>query len=112
MYCRFWKHGWKLSRCPPGSPGTSTRIDIPVLATSDPINGPEIHDYGIQRTDGLGTYWELASGNPVLDEFDEEIERPTYEDLMDQEGWIVLDGSIIQFIERWTDLNIPIGMDE
>ncbi len=96
---------------PNGSPGTTARIDIPVLATSDPINGPEIQDYGIQRTDINGSYWVLASGDDILDENDEVIERPTYSDLMAQPGWMVLDGAIIQFFERWTGLNIPLGMD-
>lgn len=96
---------------PTGASGTNSRIDVPILAVSDPVNGPEIQDFGIQRTDGLGTYWVLASGNDVLDENDVVIERPTYEDLMAQTGWTVLDGSTIQFFERWTDLNIPIGMD-
>lgn len=96
---------------PVGTPGTTARIDIPVLATSDPINGPEIEDYGIQRTDILGTYWVLASGAAVLDENDDVIERPTYEDLMAQDGWIIVDGAVIQFFERWTGLNIPLGVD-
>lgn len=96
---------------PSGTPGTTARIDVPVLAASDPINGPEILDYGIQRSDGLGSYWVLASGDDVLDEFDQVIARPTYSDLMAQDGWTVVEGSVIQFFERWTGLNIPLGVD-
>ncbi|HEX2751715.1 MAG TPA: hypothetical protein VHP34_01145, partial [Alphaproteobacteria bacterium] len=96
---------------PSGAPGTTPRDDVPVLATADSLSGPEVNDYGMKVTDGMGTYWVLASGDDVLDEFDEVIERPTYADVLAQDGWSALSGTTIQFFERWVGLNIPLGVE-
>lgn len=96
---------------PAGTPGTTPRANIAILATIDPLSGAQIDDYAIRVTDGEGTYWILASGNDVLDEYEEVIERPTFGDVLAQDGWTSLSGTVIQFFERWTGLNIPLGME-
>lgn len=97
---------------PAGMPGTQSRIDVPIKVTSDAVHGPQVEDFAIQKTDGLGSYWVLASGADVLDEFDQVIARPTLEDIQNQGGtWDTLSSGVISFMERWTGLQMPIGLD-
>lgn len=105
--------GWMESvGVPAGMPGTQLRIDVPIKVTSDAVSGPQVEDFAIQRTDGLGSYWVLASGADVLDEFDQVIARPTLEDIQNQGGtWDTLSSGVISFMERWTGLQMPIGLD-
>ncbi len=43
-----------------------------------------VHDYAIERTDGGGTYWELASGSDILDSDGGIIARATLADIQAQ----------------------------
>lgn len=110
-------NGWVDSvDVPAGEPGTQARIDVPILLETAIGNGTTVLDFGVQRSDAQGTYWELASGDDVLDEFGVVIARPTYSDIVNQttgsdEVWDVLSAEQITFLERWTGEQMPFGMD-
>ncbi len=99
-----------------GAPGTVGRDDLAVLIKTSVQSGTEVLDYAIKRTDGEGTYWVRASGNPVLDEGGNAISRPTFAQIMgsspsNADGWAVLDGDLINFMERWIGQHLPLGND-
>lgn len=96
---------------PSGMAGTIARGDVAILATESDISGAQVNDYAIKVTDLSGSYWILASGDDVRDISNNVIERPTFNDVISQAGWSVLDGKVIQFFERWTGLNIPLGVE-
>ncbi len=55
-----------------------------------------VHDYAIERTDGGGSYWELASGTSILDADGNTIARATLADVqaqaaLDGQSWRVED---------------------
>jgi hypothetical protein len=109
-------NGWVESvDVPSGAPGTQTRIDVPVFIEDHIGDDVTVIDFGIQRTDEFGSYWVLASGEDVLDEFDMPIARPTYSDLIAQDlgdgDWEVLTAAQIRFLERWTGEQMPLGID-
>lgn len=97
---------------PLGMPGTQARIDVPIKVISDPVNGPQVQDFAIQKSDSSGIYWLLASGTVVLDNLGNPIARPTLADIQAQGGtWDTLPATVISFMERWTGLHMPIGID-
>lgn len=97
---------------PAGLPGTQARIDVPIKVTCDAAHGPQVQDFAIQKSDANGTYWALASGAAVVDELGNPIARPTLADIQAQGGtWDTLPASVISFMERWTGLYMPIGLD-
>ncbi|MBV1889099.1 MAG: hypothetical protein KUG67_02520, partial [Proteobacteria bacterium] len=109
--------GWMTSVDVPASePGTQARIDVPILLQTAIGDDISVLDFAVQRTDAQGTYWELSSGNDVLDISDMIITRPTYNDVMAQasgtdEAWETLSAEEITFLERWTGEQMPLGLD-
>lgn len=109
--------GWVSSvDVPAGEPGTQARIDVPILLQTAIGDDISVLDFAVQRIDGQGAYWELASGNDVLDSFSVIIPRPTYNDIMAQlsgndEQWDTLSAGEITFLERWTGEQMPLGLD-
>lgn len=97
---------------PGGTPGTTTRADVAIL-TDTSLEGIEILDFAYRVTDGSGSYWKLASGNDVLDEEEEVIERPTFSDIMEQDpeegAWEIFSGEQVQFMERYSGTPMPLG---
>lgn len=109
--------GWMdVVGVPSGSAGTQARIDVPMLVEKTIGNDATVLDFGVQRSDVLGTYWELASGDDVLDGNGVIIPRPTYADILAQatdadQTWEILSAEQITFMERWIGEQMPIGMD-
>lgn len=110
-------NGWVNSvDVPAGEPGTQARIDVPILLQTTIGDNTSVLDFAVQRHDAQGEYWELASGNDVVDALGAVIIRPTYNDIMAQavgtdEIWDVLTAQQITFLERWTGEQMPLGMD-
>lgn len=110
-------NGWVASvSVPSGEPGTQARIDVPIRIETSIGNEASVLDFGVQRSDAQGTYWELASGDDVLDGLGNIIARPTYSDVISQsvnagEEWAMLSADQITFLERWTGEQMPLGMD-
>ncbi len=99
---------------PAGSPGTEARNDVHVLTRTSIQNGAQAVDYAIRISDSEGDYWKLASGALIRDPLGETILRPTLAQALTYtaqvgDEWIVLTEGEIQFMERWTGTEFPIG---
>ena len=100
--------GWADASPASGSVGSNS--DIPILVDRSG-GGATLSDFAILVTDGQGSFWALASGADVLDAQSEVIERPTYQEVIDQSpaagGWETLSGDQISFIEHHLGESIP-----
>ncbi len=105
-------NAWKsVISVPSGEPGTASHEDIMMVTTTD-LDGAHVEDFAVKKTDILGTYWVFASGEDVKDEFNQTIERPTYEQLMAHslqpgESWTEFNSDMISFMERWIGTYLP-----
>lgn len=88
--------------------------DIAVLVTGD-AGSLSVGDYAFEDTDPQtgDPYWRLASGNPVLDANGNEILRPTFQQILDQQSqsgeWRRYTGEQLAFLERYLGEPVPFG---
>ncbi len=107
--------GWAQAVKLPDANGTlvtvppATHADLPVLVEFDDKGRPHVTDFAYQATDAQGSYWALASGDPIRDANGDPIARPVYQDVLDQTGdWTLFTGAEIAFMERYTGVDLPI----
>lgn len=111
--------GWSLAVKLPDANGVLQTIDpgahadVPIFVEVDNTGASHVTDFAFQVTDGLGSYWKLASERAVRDENNDEIDRPTLQDIYDQVSedgsWQTFQGEHIGFLERYTGQALPIG---
>ena len=83
--------GWARAVQMPDENGTlvtvdpSARDDMAILVTPGPGGQPEVTDYAYKVQDEGGVYWQLASGDDVLDGQGVPIARPTLADVLAQQ---------------------------
>ncbi len=86
--------------------------DVPVLLDTDPTGATIVDDFAYRVTDSNGTYFKLASGNPVKDAQGNVIAFPTFNDVMAQTPakgtWTDFTADQIGFMERYLGEPLPI----
>jgi hypothetical protein len=103
-------------------PATS-HADVPILvadngggSTPSGVDASltlDVTDFAYQVTDGQGSYWMLASGNPVLDAQGNPIARPTLDQVMAETPsgaqWMTYSGAALDFLQRYLGNPIQLG---
>ena len=111
---------------PPGEPIVGNNPDVPVLLKRDSGN-LSVLDFAVEVTEDVTvtdeegvetvvekTFWKLASGRTVTNGEGQEIEFPTFDDVMAQiaetEGaaWEIVTGAEIDYLERYIGEEIPV----
>jgi len=104
-----WRNSISL---PAGTAGTAARSDFHVLV-QDTETGRQVVDFIIKVTDENGSFYQLASGESVLDAQGAVIERPSMANIFDQSHagahWDVLSADQIQFAERYMGVAMPLS---
>ena len=97
----------------PPAGGTVPNPDVAILIDRDG-GATTVSDYAIKTVDGNGTYYVLASGDPVTIG-GATISFPSFQDVLDQDvaagssaEWEVLQGADISFLERYMGEEIPV----
>lgn len=77
--------------------------DVAVLVHTDVNGNTVVDDFSVY--DSVSGTWGWASGDPVLDENDDPIAAPDYEDLLAQDpgtsSWYIFGGETISFLEAY-----------
>ena len=91
------------------APEAGARPSIPIRFSVDGDGNRSVRDFGVPPKDGGA--WALGSGTAVLDDQDQPIADPSFDDVMAHfarlDGAMVLDGVHIGYFERYLGERIP-----